>query len=360
MLWKLIYSLKSYFFPFNVFHYVTFRSAYALLTSLLVSLLFGPWVIRKLRELKFGQVIRRYGPETHFSKEGTPTMGGLLIIGSILFSVFVWGDLANPYVQLCLFTLVSFGALGFWDDYTKISKKNPDGIGAKRKFVGQVVLAVIVALWMIWVMGDAATKLQFPFFKHLVPDVGWLYIPFAVIVVVGASNAVNLTDGLDGLAIVPVSMCAAAYALVAYLVGHVKFAKYLHILHVSGVSEVTVVASAVVGAGLGFLWFNAHPAEVFMGDTGSLSLGALLGVMAMVTKNEFLLPIFGGIFVIEALSVILQVGYFKLTGGKRIFKMAPIHHHVEKEGVPEPKIIVRFWIISFIFMLLGLSTLKVR
>lgn len=219
---------------------------------------------------------------------------------------------------------------------------------------------MVISILLVKIMGPVATKLQVPVFKKLTPNLEWFYLLFAVLVIVGASNAVNLTDGLDGLAIVPVSMCAGAFALVAYLVGHVKFANYLHVFHIPGVSEVTVVASAVVGAGLGFLWFNAHPAEVFMGDTGSLALGALLGVMAIITKNELLLPIFGGIFVIEALSVIMQVGYFKATGGKRIFKMAPIHHHVEKLGVPESKIIVRFWIISFIFILLGLSTLKVR
>ena len=360
MLWKLVYSLKSHFSPLNVFHYVTFRTAYSMLTALFVSLLIGPWFIEKLKKLKVGQVIRREGPETHYSKAGTPTMGGLFIIASILAALFIWGDLSNPYVLICIFSLLSFGFVGFLDDYLKIKKKDSKGIGAKRKFLLQVLFAFVIAVALVKAMGPKATVLQFPFFKRLTPDLGWLYIPFAVFVIVGCSNAVNLTDGLDGLAIVPVSMCAGAYALIAYLAGHSKFAKYLHIFYVPGAGEVAVVAAAVVGAGLGFLWFNAHPAEVFMGDTGSLSLGALLGTMALATKHELLLPIFGGIFVIETLSVILQVAYFKATGGKRIFKMAPFHHHVEKQGVPEPKIIVRFWIVSLIFVLIGLSTLKVR
>ncbi len=359
MLWKLIYSLRDLFSPFNVFHYVTFRLVYALLTSLMVSLMVGPWVIERLKRLKLGQVVREYVPH-HLSKAGTPTMGGLLIILSVLVSLFIWGDLGNPLVLVCLFAFLSFGAVGFWDDYLKIKRRDPNGIGAKRKFVLQVLFATVVALAIMGVMGDKATVVQFPFFKRFTPDIGWFYIPFAVLVIVGTSNAVNLTDGLDGLAIVPTVMCAGAYALIAYLAGHSKFAHYLHILYVPGAGEVAVVAGALVGAGLGFLWFNAYPAEVFMGDTGSLSLGALLGTMALITKHELLLPILGGVFVIETLSVIIQVAYFKATGGKRIFKMAPFHHHVEKQGVPESKIIVRFWIVSLIFILIGLSTLKVR
>ena len=359
MLWKLIYSLRDYFSPFNVVHYVTFRVTYALLTALVFCLLVGPWAIERLKRFKLGQVVRDY-VEEHRAKAGTPTMGGLFIIASILFALLIWGDLSNPYVAVSIFSLVSFGALGFWDDYLKVKRKNPDGIGAKKKFLGQLVLASIVAVALVLVMGDKATRIQMPFFKRLTPDLGFFYIPFAVFVIVATSNAVNLTDGLDGLAIVPVSMCAGAYALIAYLSGHVKFAHYLHIFYLPGVGEVAVVAAAVVGAGLGFLWFNAHPAEVFMGDTGSLSLGALLGTIALATKHELLLPIFGGVFVIETLSVIIQVAYFKATGGKRFFKMAPFHHHVEKQGVPEPKIIVRFWIVSLIFVLIGLSTLKVR
>ncbi len=360
MLWKLLFLLRGYFSPFNVFRYITFRSVYALVTALVVSLIWGPRLIEWLRKVKFGQVIRRWGPESHYSKAGTPTMGGILIIGSTALSMLLFGNLSNPMVLICVLTLLAFGALGFWDDYLKVVRKDPDGVGAKRKFAVQVVLATFVVLLSMWALGDRATLLQVPFFKHLNPDLGWLYLPFAVFVIVGSSNAVNLTDGLDGLAIVPVCMCAGAYGLIAYLAGHAKFAHYLNIFHIPGVGEVSVFAFALVGAGIGFLWFNAHPAQVFMGDTGSLALGAVLGVMAVLTKHELLLPIFGGVFVIEALSVIIQVSYFKATGGKRVFRMAPIHHHFEKQGLPEPKIIVRFWILSLIFVLVGLSTLKVR
>ncbi len=333
---------------------------YALIIALVVSLLLGPKVIEKLKELRFGQVIRKWGPETHYSKEGTPTMGGLLIIFCVLLSIFIFGDLYNSKVLITVFALVSFGILGFWDDYTKIVKKNPDGIGAKKKFVFQLILSLVISILIVHCLKDKGTLLQLPFFKRCVPDLGYLYIPFAILVITGTSNAVNLTDGLDGLAIVPVCMCTAAYGIIAYLAGNAHFARYLNIMYIPGAGELTVVAAAVVGAGLGFLWFNAYPAEVFMGDTGSLALGAALGVMSLLTKHELLLPIFGGIFVIEALSVIIQVSYFKATGGKRVFRMAPIHHHFEKQGLPEPKIIIRFWIISLIFVLIGLSTLKVR
>ena len=359
MLWKLIYSLKAYFFAFNVFRYITFRAVYALITALMVSLIFGPRIIEKLREWKMGQVIRDVGPK-HFSKAGTPTMGGLLIALSIAVSAFMWFDLFNPYVFVALFSFLSFAALGFWDDYLKVRKKDPTGIGAKKKFIFQVLLAFVTAVLLIIFMGEKATVIQVPFFKKFNPDLGLFYIPFAITVIVATSNAVNLTDGLDGLAIVPFSMCMGAYAVLAYLAGHSRFAHYLQIVYVPGVGEITVLAMAFVGAGIGFLWFNAYPADVFMGDTGSLALGAVLGTVALMTKHELLLPIFGGVFVVETLSVIMQVGYFKVTRGKRIFRMAPIHHHFEEQGIPESKIIIRFWIVSLILILLGLSTLKIR
>ncbi len=360
MLWKLIYLLKSYFSPFNVFKYITFRATYALVTALLVSLLFGPSIISWLRRLKIGQVIREYGPKTHLSKAGTPTMGGILIILAVMVSAFVWFNLSNPLVLISVFTLLSFGLVGLVDDYIKVSQKNPEGIGAKKKFIFQIILALIIAALIVKSLGHKATVLQVPFFKKVQPDLGWFYVPFAAFVIVATSNAVNITDGLDGLAIVPFSLCMAAYGLIAYLAGHVKFASYLNIIYVPYSGELTVVAAAFVGASIGFLWFNAHPAEIFMGDTGSLSIGATLGAVALMTKHELLLPIMGGVFVLETVSVILQVLYFKATGGKRIFRMAPIHHHYEQEGLPEPKIIVRFWIVSLILVLIGLSTLKIR
>jgi len=360
LLWKLIYLLKAHFSPFNVFKYITFRATYALVTSLLVSLLFGPSIINWLKRLKVGQVIREYGPRTHLSKAGTPTMGGILIILAVMVSALVWFNLSNPLVLISVFTLLSFGLVGFVDDYIKVTKKNPEGIGAKTKFLSQVVLALVIAFFIVKSLGPDATVLQIPFFKRLHPDLGWFYIPFAAFVIVATSNAVNITDGLDGLAIVPFALCMAAYGLIAYLAGHIKFASYLNIMYIPYCGELTVVAAAFVGASIGFLWFNAHPAEVFMGDTGSLSIGATLGAVALMTKHELLLPILGGVFVLETVSVILQVLYYRLTGGKRIFKMAPIHHHYEQEGLPESKIIVRFWIVSLIFVLIGLSTLKIR
>lgn len=360
MLWELIYSLKPYFTPFNVFKYITFRSTYALVTALVLSVIIGPWLIERLRYLKFGQTIREYGPKRHITKAGTPTMGGLLIISTVTISLVMWGTIYNPLVFITLLSSYLFGVLGFVDDYIKVVKKDPDGIRARVKFPLQFAIAVFVSTLIYLALGKNAGILQVPFFKKVIPDIGILYILFSSIVIVATVNAVNLTDGLDGLAIVPFSMCMTAYGVIAYLVGHVKFASYLQIIHVPYAGELAVLCAAFVGAGIGFLWFNAHPAEVFMGDTGSMAIGAALGTVAVLTKHELLLPIFGGIFVLEAVSVILQVGYFKLTGGRRIFKMAPLHHHFEQEGLPESKIIIRFWIISFIFVLIGLSTLKVR
>jgi len=287
-------------------------------------------------------------------------MGGVLIILSVFVSSLLWVDLSKFLVWAVFLMLLGYGALGFWDDYNKVRRQNPHGIGAKRKFVLQLALALVLAFMLYGHLGLHSTDLLLPFFKRIVPHLGVFYIIFAVVVVVGASNAVNLTDGLDGLAIVPVTICSATYAVIAYLVGNARFAHYLKIFYVPGAGEVAVFCGALVGASLGFLWFNSYPAQMFMGDTGSLALGGTLGTVALVTKHELLLVIVGGIFVIETLSVILQVGYFKITGGKRIFRMAPIHHHFEQKGLPEPKIIVRFWIISLIFALLALSTLKLR
>ncbi len=360
MLWKFLYGLHTYYFPFNVFRYITFRTIYATVTALFVSLLLGPWLIERLKEHRVGQIIREDGPRSHFQKKGTPTMGGILILLSVLFSVLLWADLSNPLVWVALIALLGYGAIGCWDDYMKVKLGNPKGIGAKRKFILQVALALVLAIFLYGRLGPHSSDLLVPFFKRISPHLGLLYIPFALLVIVGSSNAVNLTDGMDGLAIVPATICFATYATISYLVGHARFAHYLRIFHVSGAGEVAIFCGALVGASLGFLWFNSYPAQMFMGDTGSLALGGALGVVALITKHELLLAIVGGVFVVETLSVIIQVAYFKMTGGKRVFRMAPIHHHFEQKGLPEPKIIVRFWIISLVFALFALSTLKLR
>ncbi len=361
MIWKLLYALSAKYSPFNIFHYITFRIIYAVITSLFVSFFMGPHIVKALKRHQMGQVIRDDGPSTHKKKAGTPTMGGLLILISIGVSAFFWVDLENILAITALFALYSFGAVGFADDYLKVVRKNPKGIGAKVKFLAQLVLAVVIGYLLSGHLGAHSQELLVPFFKQLTPHLPELaYLIFALLVIVGASNAVNLTDGLDGLAILPVTICAASYAILCYLAGHFRFASYLHIFYVPGAGEVAVLCGAVVGASLGFLWFNSYPAEMFMGDTGSLSLGAFLGTVALVAKQELLLVVIGGIFVIETLSVIIQVGFFKSTGGRRVFRMAPIHHHFEQIGLPEPKVIVRFWIISIVLALIGLSTLKIR
>ncbi len=361
MIWRLLYALSSKYSPFNIFHYLTFRIIYAVITSLFVSFVMGPYVINALKRHQMGQVIRDDGPRTHKKKEGTPTMGGLLILVSVGVSSFFWVDLQNVLAVSALFALFAFGAVGFADDYMKVVKKDPKGIGAKVKFLAQVALALVIGYLLKGHLGAHSQELLMPFFKRLTPHLpALLYLLFALLVLVGASNAVNLTDGLDGLAILPVTICSASYALLCYLTGNVKFASYLNIFYVPGAGEVAVLCGAVVGASLGFLWFNSYPAEMFMGDTGSLSLGAFLGTVALIAKQELLLVVIGGIFVIETLSVIIQVGFFKSTGGKRVFRMAPIHHHFEQLGLPETKVIVRFWIISIVLALIGLSTLKIR
>ncbi len=358
MLYQLLYSLHTTYSAFNVFRYITFRAAMAALMALVVSFLLGPWLIRVLTEKQIGQQIRDDGPASHSAKAGTPTMGGTIIILALALSTLLLADLSNPYVWLALAGTIGFGAVGFLDDYLKLSRKNSKGLPPRAKLIGQFTIAFIVAT-ILCVFLKFSTELGIPFVKNIRPDLGLFYIPFAMLVIVGASNAVNLTDGLDGLAIGPIMIAAGTYAVIAYVTGHLKLAEYLQIPYVAGVGELSVFCAAVVAAGLGFLWYNAYPAQMFMGDVGSLALGAALGIVAVMTKNEILLLIVGGIFVAEALSVIFQVASYKLRR-KRVFLMAPIHHHYELKGWPEPQIIVRFWIVSFICAVIGLSTLKLR
>jgi phospho-N-acetylmuramoyl-pentapeptide-transferase len=340
-----------------VFRYITFRTIYATITALMISFLLGPWLIATLQRLQIGQTIRKVGPESHFVKEGTPTMGGALILLAIILPTLLWADLTNIYIWVTLLVISGYGAVGFIDDYLKVVRKNSDGISARQKMFWQITIALI-AMVLLYSNG-LDTRLSFPFFKNVNPDLGVFYIPFAILVIVGASNAVNLTDGLDGLAIGPMIIASATFLLLAYLVGNAKLSGYLQITGIQGAGELAILCGAMVGAGLGFLWFNAYPAQVFMGDVGSLSLGGALGIIAVITKNEFVLVIVGGIFVIEALSVIVQVISFRYWG-RRVFRMAPIHHHFELKGWAEPKIIVRFWIISIVLALIALSTLKLR
>lgn len=358
MLYHLFYPLASNLKILNIFKYLTFRTIYAMITALVVCFVLGPWIIRKLEGLQARQVIRTDGPESHLQKQGTPTMGGGMILAAIILPTLLWADLSNIYVWITLFIIAGYGLIGFVDDYKKVVEKNPKGLSPRQKMFWQVLLAGGVSV-LLYLMPDFNKQLYVPFFKNFHPDLGLLFIPFAAIVIVGASNAVNLTDGLDGLAIGPVAINAATYMLFAYVAGHATLSAYLQIPRVVGAGELAVICGAMVGAGLGFLWYNSYPAEVFMGDVGSLSLGGTLGTIAVLTKQEILLVIVGGIFVIEALSVIFQVGSYKYRG-KRIFRMAPIHHHFELKGVAEPKIIVRFWIITIILALVAISTLKMR
>ncbi|QAZ66683.1 phospho-N-acetylmuramoyl-pentapeptide-transferase [Solidesulfovibrio carbinolicus] len=358
MIYYLLVPLVAHFSALNVFRYITFRSIAALLTALVLSIVFGPKFIDWLRRLKFGQYIHE-DVAAHKQKAGTPTMGGLLIAFCIVVSVLLWGDLANEYVWMTLFVFLGFGALGYVDDHAKVVRKQNKGLTPKQKLLGQVVVSGVAAALLV-LDPEYSTRLAVPFFKHLTPDLGLWYLPFAMLVMIGASNAVNLTDGLDGLAIGPMIVNAAMFGLFIYVAGHAQMARYLQVMPVSGVGEVTVFCGALVGAGLGFLWFNAYPAQIFMGDVGSLSLGGALGFLAVLCKQELLLVVVGGLYVAETVSVILQVGYFKMTGGKRIFRMAPLHHHFELMGVPESKIIIRFWILSILLALVGLSTLKLR
>lgn len=360
LLWLSEY-LTQFYSGFNVFHYVTVRIILSVLTALLVALVLGPGMIRWLASYKVGQTVRDDGPKSHFSKSGTPTMGGVLVIAAISIATLLWTDLTNQYVWIILFTLWSFGAIGFYDDYQKLVKKNPRGLPARWKYFWQSVSAIIIICALFMNTHDESySQLLIPFFKDLYLELGPFYLLLAYFVIVGASNAVNLTDGLDGLAITSSVLVGGALGVFAYVTSHAFFADYLAIPFIGQASEMAIFTAALVGAGLGFLWFNAYPAQVFMGDVGSLSLGAVLGVMAIMVKQEIILFIMGGIFVVETVSVIMQVLYFKATKGKRIFRMAPLHHHYELKGWPEPKVMVRFCIMTLMLVLLGLVSLKVR
>jgi len=361
MLYHLLYPLHEQFSALNVFRYLTFRTAGAVLTALLISIFCGPWFIATLRRLSVGQNIREVGPQSHQVKAGTPTMGGLLILTALAVATLLWANLTNPLVWLALGVTLLFGAIGFADDFIKVRKRRNLGLTARAKFFGQVAVAG-VAGWLLMELPASygfAPTLNFPFFKNLVVDLGWFYVPFVALVLVGASNAVNLTDGLDGLAIGSTLTSAAAYAVFCYVAGNKVTADYLQLSFIPGAAEVTIFCGALAGASLGFLWFNSYPAEVFMGDVGSLALGGALGMVAVLSKQELLLVVVGGLFVLETASVILQVASFKLTG-KRIFRMSPLHHHFELKGWSEPKVIVRFWILAVLFALLSISSLKLR
>ncbi len=359
MLYHLLYPLNTLFAGFNVFRYITFRTIGAAITAFLFFVLVAPAFIRYIKNLQIRQVVRDDGPETHLQKEGVPTMGGLLIIFTIINCTLLWANLTNRYVWVILGITLWFGSIGAIDDFKKIAVKNSKGLSAKGKLLLQVAGALLLGL-ILYSHPDFDGQLSVPFFKTLRPDLGWFYIIFAIVVIVGASNAVNLTDGLDGLAAGPIVITGSVYLIFSYLAGNAILSGYLQIPYVPGSGELAVYCGALVGSSLGFLWYNAYPAHMFMGDVGSLSLGGALGSIAIVTKQEILLTIVGGIFVMEALSVIIQVAFFKLSGGKRVFLMAPFHHHFEKKGWSEPKVVVRFWIISIILGLAALATLKLR
>ena len=352
--------LTQFYGSFRLFQYLTLRAVFGMLTALTMALWLGPWMIRRLVSLQIGQSVRDDGPQSHLSKAGTPTMGGSLIIVSIAISTLLWADLNNRFIWICLFVLIGFGWIGWVDDYRKVVFKNPKGLPAKTKYFWQSIVGLIAASWLFLSANNPAeTQLILPFVKDFAWDMGLFFIVFSYFVIVGTSNAVNLTDGLDGLAIMPTVLVSGALGIFAYMTGHAEFAKYLSIPHIKGVGDVAVICAAMSGAGLGFLWFNTYPAQVFMGDVGALALGALLGVIAVIVRQELVLVIMGGVFVMETISVILQVASFKLTG-RRIFRMAPLHHHYELKGWPEPRVIVRFWIITLILVLIGLATLKIR
>ncbi len=361
----MLYHLLSHLYPtfklFNVFRYITFRTALATLTALLIGLALGPRLIEKLREFQIGQQIRPEGPLSHQTKKGTPTMGGLLILLAVVLPSLLWADLTNLFVWMVLMSTLLYGVIGFADDYLKITRKRSLGLTVRQKMVAQWGVALLLGLALYWMAQEGAytTRFSFPFFKKWTPDIGLFYVPWAMLVIVGAANAVNLTDGLDGLAIGSALIASGTYAILAYIAGHAKVAGYLDVPNVKGSGELAIICGAMVGASLGFLWFNCNPAQVFMGDVGSMALGGALGTVAVLIKQEILLVFVGGLFVVEALSVILQVGSFRLRG-KRIFRMAPIHHHFELSGWPEQKVVIRFWIVAIIFALLSLSTLKLR
>ncbi len=380
MFYYIYYFFHDQISYLRLFRYITVRAVFGAITAFLISIIFGPYVINKLRELKVGQTVREDGPETHKGKSGTPTMGGILILISILIPTIFWSNLNNPLVRLALLTTIWLGIIGFIDDYLKLTHKDPEGLKGRYKLLGQIILGVFIGTYLfinpqpmaeLWrydftgseyvnyLNGKYATKVAIPFFKNVLLDMGWLYIPFVVLIIVASSNAVNLTDGLDGLAIGATIFCMLAYTIITYVVGNWKFSQYLNLIYVEGSGELTVYCSSLIGASLGFLWFNSYPAQMFMGDTGSLALGGVIGLIAIITKKELLLLIVGGVFVVEALSVIIQVLFFKWKG-KRVFLMSPLHHHFEIKGLSEPKIIVRFWILSIIFTLISLITLKIQ
>ncbi|MGZ8184981.1 MAG: phospho-N-acetylmuramoyl-pentapeptide-transferase [Methylobacter sp.] len=345
---------------FRVFHYLTFRAILGALTSLIISFIIGPVMIRRLTSNKIGQSVRQLGPQTHYEKAGTPTMGGALILVAIAISTLLWADLGNRYIWVILAVTLGYGIIGFVDDYRKVIRHNSDGLSAKAKYFWQSAIGLIAAIFLYnTAVLPIETQFIVPFFKDFIMDMGWMYIVLTYFVIVGSSNAVNLTDGLDGLAIMPTVMVASGLGIFAYLSGHVAFSEYLAIPYLPNAGELIVFCAALVGAGLGFLWFNAYPAMVFMGDVGALALGGALGVLAVLVRQEIVLMIMGGVFVMETVSVIIQVASFKMTG-KRVFRMAPIHHHFELKGWPEPRVIVRFWIITVILVLIGLATLKLR
>ena len=363
MLYYLLEPLGSKISVLNVVRYITFRTAAASITAFAISLLCGPWLIRRLREFQIGQVVRTDGPASHKPKAGTPTMGGLLILAGVFVPTLLWANLTNPYIWIAVFSTAGFGAIGFTDDYLKVTRKNTHGLSARHKMAAQCVVALCVGLAVIALSRHEpslySTRVLFPFFKNFIPDIGLFYILFVILVLVASSNTVNLTDGLDGLAISTFAVSAAAFTALTYVTGHAKFSEYLNLVHFTPVGELTIFCGSLVGASLGFLWWNAHPAEIFMGDVGSLALGGALGTVAVLIKQELLLPIVGGVFVLEGLSVIIQVTSFKLRG-KRVFKMAPLHHHFELIGWAEPKVITRFLILAIIFALFSLTTLKLR
>ncbi len=359
LLWLAEY-LEQYYSGFNLFQYLTIRGILGVITAFLFSLMLGPYMIRKLSVKQIGQTVRDDGPQTHLSKAGTPTMGGALILAAIAIATLLWGDLESRFVWTVLLTTIGFGLVGWVDDYRKLIYKDPKGLASRWKYFWQSVIGLVAACYLFYSSQSVVeTTLIIPFFKNVAISMGLFYIVFTYFVIVGTSNAVNLTDGLDGLAILPTVLVAGALGVFAYLTGHVNFAEYLSIPYVPGTGELIIFCGAIAGAGLGFLWFNTYPAQVFMGDVGALGLGAALGTVAVIVRQELVLFIMGGVFVIETVSVILQVASFKLTG-RRIFNMAPLHHHYELKGWPEPRVIVRFWIISVILVLVGLATLKIR
>ena len=362
MFYWLLVPLREYSVFFNVFRYITVRTALAGVTAFVVSFIFGPLVIRQLKNRQVGQEIRAEGPQSHLAKKGTPSMGGILIIGSTIIPTLIWGNLENDYVWIAMATMLGFGAVGFLDDYLKVTRRRSLGLTGRRKILLQLGLAGLIGLSLVYIgLTDGfSLRLSFPFFKNWIPYLGWFYLPWIMFILVGSSNAVNLADGLDGLAIGLTAISASALTAITYLAGHQVFSRYLNIPWIEQAAELTVFAGAFVGACLAFLWFNCHPAQVFMGDVGALSLGATLAVIAILIKQEFLLFTVAGVFILEALSVIIQVGCFKLSGGKRVFRMAPLHHHFELSGWNEEQVVVRFWIAAIVFALFSLTTLKLR